>query len=212
MNIKQPTALTNLQRGNVKQENLILPYERTIHELAAQGELYKIEPHGVDTLDSNNMTPLIWAAGYGQEPTVENLLRSGANPNHKAKNGETALMLASSQGFLPIVRVLICFGANLDDVDDLGNSALMYASYQDRSSVIQELLKMGARIATLNIYGQSAYGIALSQRNHSAKASFESHILSMLSSNGSHSNIPRLDLNHNLIRHTSDLCNQPKTN
>lgn len=180
MDPKRPTALTNLQRGNVKQENAIPSYERTIHELAAQGELYKIDPLLVDVVDSENMTPLTWAAGYGQEPTTKLLLKSGASPNHKASGQKTALMLAASQGFFQVVRILINYGANLDDVDEFGNTALIYAAHQDRAIVIQELLRNGANLNISNRAGQTAYSITVTQHNKSAQASIESHLLSRL--------------------------------
>lgn len=180
MDVKQPTALTNLQRGNVKQASPTPPSERTVHELAAQGELYKVDPLMVDTVDADNMTPLIWAAGYGQEPTTELLLKSGANPNHKAIGGKTALMVAAAQGFFHVVRMLINYGAHLDDVDDHGNSALIYAAHQDRALILQQLLKSGANLNTTNYYGATAYSTAISQLNKSAQASIESHLLSLL--------------------------------
>lgn len=183
MNTKTPTVLTNLQRGNVKQENLISEYERTIFELAAQGELHDIEPQAVDTVDSNNMTALIWAAGYGQISTVEYLLKSGANPDHKANGGKSALMFAASKGFFHVVKTLINDGANLDETDDQGNSALMYATHQDQTLVIRELIKNGADLSIMNVYNQSAYSISLTKNHRSAQMIIEARLLQILKEN-----------------------------
>lgn len=180
MNTKQPTVLTNLQRGNVKQESPLLSYKRSIHELAAQGELYKIEPHMINAVDIHNMTPLLWAAGYGQNSTVEFLIKSGANPNHKASAQKTALMLASSKGFIHVVKTLIIEGANLNDVDQSGNSALMYAAFGDQGLIIQELLRNGADLSIMNMSGQTAYSISLTNHNESAQACIEAYLVSFL--------------------------------
>lgn len=138
-----------------------------------------------DVVDANNMTPLLWAAGYGQNSTVEYLIRSGANPNHRSNGGKTALMFAASKGFFHVVKTLITDGANLNDVDEFGNSALIYASHQDHALVIQELVRNGADLSIVNIYGQSAYSIALIKHNKSAQASIESHLVSLFKGSNS---------------------------
>lgn len=179
MDSKPPTVLTNLQRGNVKQESPVLTHKRTVHELAAQGELYHIEPQMVNATDANSMTPLHWAAGYGQNSTVELLLKSGSNSNYKSAGGKTALMFAASKGFFHVVKSLITDGVNLDETDDQGNSALMYAAHQDHSLVIQELARNGADLNIMNIYGQTAYSISLTKRNRSAQAALETYLVSL---------------------------------
>lgn len=179
MSTKQPTILTNLQRGNVKQENPIISYKRTVHELAAQGELYNIEPQMVNATDADNMTPLHWAAGYGQNSTVEFLLKSGANPNFKSTGGKTPLMLAASKGFFHVVKSLITDGVSLNETDDTGNSALIYAAHQDHALVIQELVRNGADMNIMNINGQTAYSMSLAKRNRSAQAALEAHLVSL---------------------------------
>lgn len=176
---KQPTVLTNLQRGNVKQESPMLLHQRTLHELAAQGELYNIEPNVIDEVDSNYMTPLLWAAGYGQNSTVEFLIRSGANPNHKSSGGRTALMFAASKGFYHVVRTLVIDGADPNQVDESGNSALMYAAHQNHGLAVQELLRNGADLGVINVYGHTAYSISLTKNNRSALASIEAHLISL---------------------------------
>jgi ankyrin repeat protein len=177
MNSKQPTVLTNLQRGNVKQESPILLNQRTPHELAAQGELYNADALQVDVVDSDNMTPLLWASGYGQNLTVELLLRLGANPNHKSSTGKTALMLAANKNYLHVVKTLIRNGANINDTDRTGSTALMYAAYQDYSLVVEELLKNNANLGIVNAFGQSAYSITLIKQNKLSQKSIELHLL-----------------------------------
>lgn len=179
MNVKPPTVLTNLQRGNVKQESPMLTHQRTHHELAAQGELYNIESNLLEIVDINNMTPLVWAAGYGQSSTVEFLLKSGANPNHRANCGKTALMFAASKGFIHVVKILITGGANVNDVDDTGNSPIMYAAHQDHALVIQEFVRNGADLSKVNAGGHSAYSIALLTHNKSAQALIEAQLISI---------------------------------
>lgn len=181
MNVKPSTILTNLQRGNVKQESPAL-HRRTIHELAAQGELYNIDRQLVDIHDSSHMTPLIWAASYGQNSTVDYLLKSGADVNHKSVSGRTALMFAASRGFFHVVKTLIAGGAFVDDTDDQGNSALMYAAHQDQALVVQELLKKGANLSLMNQSRQTAYSLSLNRESKASQASIEAHMLSLLKS------------------------------
>lgn len=193
MNGKPPTILTNLQRGNVKQESPILVHQRTPHELAAQGELYSIDALQVDTIDSNSMTPLQWAAGYGQNLTVEMLVRLGANPNHKSNDGKTALMMAANRGFLHVVKTLIRCGADLDEKDDSGSTALMYASFQDYASVVDELLRHNANLGLINSLGQSAYTITLTKQNKLTQKSIETHLLTFMGQNNKPKGTPGLE-------------------
>lgn len=158
----------------------MLLHQRTYHELAAQGELYNMDRHMVDVLDTNNMTPLLWASGYGQSATVEFLLGLGANSNHHSNGGRTALMLAASKGFYHVVRILVSDGANINDVDQYGNTALMYATHQDHALVVQELIRNGANLSITNYSGQTAYGLALARRSKSAQATLELHLVSLL--------------------------------
>lgn len=155
-------------------------HQRSIHELAAQGELYSIEENAIDLVDGNHMTPLLWAASYGQSSTVELLIRLGANPNHRTSGGHTALMFAASRGFFHIIRTLIGGGANVNETDESGNSALIYAAFQDHALVIHELLKNGADLSIVNVFGQTAYSVTLAKRNKMARATIEMHILSLL--------------------------------
>lgn len=123
-NLSCTTVLTNLQRGNVKQISPQVHHQRTIYELAAQGELYHSDrmtsdTKMIDAIDENGYTPLIWAASYGQTSTVRCLLWQGANPNHKGHGRKTALMFASANGYVHVIKELLSHRANVDDTDDV---------------------------------------------------------------------------------------------
>lgn len=51
----------------------------------------------VNALDANDKTPLHWAAGCGHIDCVKALIRAGADPNLKSKDGETAEQLAGKK-------------------------------------------------------------------------------------------------------------------
>ena len=76
---------------------------------AGQGELTTAEITGevVEVRDPRGKTPLMWAAAYGQTPTVGKLLQAGADVCAAADESETALHLAASNGHHDIVRILL---------------------------------------------------------------------------------------------------------
>ena len=86
--VKASTVLTNLQRGNIPTilQTVVEPVVQSVHQKAGQGELRASELKDksckiVDERDHAQKTPLMWAAAYGQTPTVNLLLRSGAVRN-----------------------------------------------------------------------------------------------------------------------------------
>lgn len=179
INVRPSTVLTNLQRGNVKQDSPVVIHQRSIHEVAAQGELYHLKPP-VDLLDSRHMTPLFWAANYGQISSVELLLVSGANPNHRSQSGKTALMFAAANGYVQVVKSLINHGSDVNIMDEFGNTALIYACHQDQPFIVHELLANGADISQTNRYGQTAYSITVARHSRHSQAAIEGYLLLLL--------------------------------
>ena len=72
----------------------------------------------INAPDANGLTPLMWAAAYGQAPTATLLLRAGADYSLKGRDGETALHLAAAGGHTEIIRILISAGASINETDD----------------------------------------------------------------------------------------------
>lgn len=69
-------------------------------------------------MDEYGLTPVLWAASYGQLESLNKLKDHGANLNLKGPTSETALMLAAANGHSHVFKALIVHG-NIDDVDEV---------------------------------------------------------------------------------------------
>lgn len=119
---KAATVLTNLQRGNVQAKTPTCIPDRSVHQLAAQGELFANILDGltnVDVADEHGYTPLIWAASFGQLATVKLLADRGANVNFATPTRETAMHFASNSGHLHVIKELINRGGEVNAVDEV---------------------------------------------------------------------------------------------
>ncbi|KAK4207663.1 ankyrin repeat-containing domain protein [Rhypophila decipiens] len=90
-----------------------------------------------DIKDSQNWTPLRWAAAHGQLAIVQALLGYGADINAKDRDGFTALQWANSHGHGRIAELLIDHGASLGDV----SSQLFYASRHGQLSLVRRIVE-----------------------------------------------------------------------
>jgi len=105
-------------------------------QAAGSGDLEAVKALIVKGADVNEaargmhgFTPLIAAIAMGGTPEViDTLLRSGANPNLRDRNGMTALMWAvgHGDGYTNVVRLLIKMGADVNQrqYGDRGDTAL----------------------------------------------------------------------------------------
>lgn len=60
----------------------------------------------VDNRYKNDLTLLMWAAGYGQLDVVKTLLAAGADPQLKDNREMTAQAIATQEGFTEIARLI----------------------------------------------------------------------------------------------------------
>ncbi|XP_068202611.1 ankyrin repeat family A protein 2-like isoform X2 [Palaemon carinicauda] len=176
------TVLTNLQRGNIQtQTTQVQPEEITLHTRAAMGELSPEDLVGIDVdeVDSNGFSPVMWAASYGQLPTVKLLVQHNANICLEGEDGETALVLAATNGHHEIVKLLIECGSDPNHIDHMGNSALMYSAHSDHSHCANELLEHGADITLTNVSGLSAFAICVARSSKQVQLVMERHLLKL---------------------------------
>ncbi len=87
----------------------------------------------------------MWAAYYDRLKTVELLLKAGADPNAKDKQGNTALIVASSRGYPKVAELLLKNGAHLNLKNENDRTALDLATRNNREKVRKILLRHGAK-------------------------------------------------------------------
>ncbi|EDS44993.1 DNA-binding protein rfxank [Culex quinquefasciatus] len=178
------TVLTNLQRGNTE-ANIPSEICLNFHEKTGQGEITEEQVRAektVDSVDSNNYTPLHWACYYGQLSSVQILINCGANPNREAIDMVSPLLLAAAGGHHEIVRLLIQKGAKVNHMNVEGNTALMYAAAGNHPHTCNELLTRGANLTETNEDGETAYSLAVKNQSNLAQAVLENYITSLLMS------------------------------
>ena len=104
--------------------------------------LIQKEGCGINLSDCMDCTPLMWAAGQGNEGVVKTLLaRNDINPDKPDKDGETPLLRASFQGHEGVVKLLLARNdVNPDKQNSKGQTPLWRASCYGHEGVVKLLL------------------------------------------------------------------------
>lgn len=94
------------------------------------GQVLQLRSCPVNTCDSQNKTPLYYAAAMGDAAAVHILLEAGAEPDFCGgrKLVERPLHIACQFGHLDIVKMLVAAGADVDVPDSYGRTPLMRLS------------------------------------------------------------------------------------
>ncbi|PON46106.1 N-terminal acetyltransferase A, auxiliary subunit [Parasponia andersonii] len=118
-----------------------------LHHAAGIGDIELLRhliSKGVDVNSQSDAgTPLIWAAGHGQEEALKVLLERHANPNAETDDDITPLLSAVAAGSLPCLELLIQAGAKVN-VSAGGATPLHIAADHGSVEIIKCLLKAGA--------------------------------------------------------------------
>ena len=96
--------------------------------------------------DRYGTTPLMWAAVWGQDQVVRELIRVGADVNGMNNKKQTVLHRASSCGHSSVVKTLAEAGANLDVQDEDKMTPLMEAAANGQDQVVHALIRAGAYV------------------------------------------------------------------
>ena len=104
----------------------------------------------IDERDQAGRTPLMWAAAYGQAPTVSLLLRHGAEVNAHGQESETALHLAAARGHHDVARILIASGATIDIKDENRYTYNIWAGHPEANHITLLSLKKNFRTCFRN--------------------------------------------------------------
>ena len=97
-------------------------------------------PDIVHFVDTNGVSPLLWAIKEGKTQTASVLLSKKANPNvQEIQSGMTALHYAAKVGDLESVQLLIEYKASIQSKDQFNLTPLEYAKKMKRRNVVRFL-------------------------------------------------------------------------
>jgi ankyrin repeat protein len=113
-------------------------------EKSAALALLESKPIIIDATDSRGETALLVSVKGRDAAWTAHLIKSGANPNIAARNGETPLIAAARIGFTDAVRWLIGAGAKVDATNKRGETPLIVAVQERHVSLVRLLLSAGA--------------------------------------------------------------------
>ena len=86
--------------------------------------------------DDRGTSPLIDSIMAKQHDLAEALIKAGADPNIRSKDGQTALVIAVGAGDEKSVETLLKAGADPDIADSMGVSARKYATLFHKNSIV----------------------------------------------------------------------------
>ena len=145
--------------GAVSAQEIAAQFYQSIrnNDLSALQTLLKTSD--VNTRDSRETTPIMWAAAYGTLDAMNMLIGAGADVN--AKNAFDATALHWCAGDLNKVRLLVEKGANVNAVSKMGRTPLLIAAaHSGGSPVVEFLLSKGARAAVMDKAFNSPLSVA----------------------------------------------------
>jgi ankyrin repeat protein len=121
-----------------------------------------LEDIGIDSLDGDARTPLMWAAVENKHEVLSWLLAQGAAVDAQDNNGHTALHFAVQENNPEIVLALLSHGACVDAKDIHGNTPLWRAAFNAHEDyrLVKILVSHGADPNLRNNSGYSPLDLA----------------------------------------------------
>jgi len=118
---------------------------------------------GLCSRDSGGDTPLMRAAGLGEETMLAMLLAYAAAPEAHNDEGNTALWFACQHGAPGAIARLLHAGCAVDHANDADMTCLMQAAQSGRLDIMQLLLAYGANPRLCAPDGRSALDMLAQQ-------------------------------------------------
>lgn len=147
--------LLNINQKDDKGETVLMKIsKKEDHQVNNLNEVMKLlvknDKIQIDLEDKNGETALFYAIKDGEYSNGKILLKYGANPNKKNKEGKTPIMLT------PYIKSLIKYGANINEKDNEGKTALIIACEKQSYIHMQWLLKFNPDVNIQDNYGNTA--------------------------------------------------------
>ena len=118
--------------------------------------LLQASKDNIDRNDANENTALLLAAEYGEDKSIELLLKNGTKAGSRNNRKMTALIMAARYGYPGIARMLLnpettehegLSKSEIDEQDDDGFSALHWAVFKGHEEIVQRLLSSNADVS-----------------------------------------------------------------
>lgn len=120
-----------------------------IHIAAMQNDVAglksSIGEFGIDMVDENGRTPLMYAVIANKGKSTRYLLKHGANVNIQDDSGNSALLWASCRGGFDAIKILLAHGADISQTDNEGRTVLHWATKLNSSECLRYLLQHSFR-------------------------------------------------------------------
>jgi len=131
-------------------------------------------PHLSNTENSDGLTPLGYAAHFGNQAAVQLLLDHGADVNALSHSkisfipSNTALHAAiAGERSMDVIRLLLTHHAQTDIFDSNGHTCLHTAAFHDdNEEMIRLLIEYGADVNAKIEGGETALSLAVKQGHH----------------------------------------------
>ncbi|HVS64161.1 MAG TPA: ankyrin repeat domain-containing protein [Thermoanaerobaculia bacterium] len=157
------------RRGDVAERIAARREALTLHEAVALGRLGAVVEAldsgegGIEDRSNDGFTPLQYAAFFGREEVVAELLTRGADVNAASENEMKVQPLHSAAAFrsVAICRRLLEAGADPDARQQMGYTPLMSAALHGQDELAELLLARGADPALRAEDGKTARDLAL---------------------------------------------------
>ena len=133
-------------------------HEGVVELLSSQQET------NLESGDAEAHTPLCVAVANGHLRIFARLLRRGADPHAKDKNGMIPLHIAAKRGNTDAVKSLLKTlsggRGNINERDNAGNTPLLYATRTGKKVLVEALVLAGADLSARNKRGETSLDIA----------------------------------------------------
>lgn len=132
-----------------------------IHDAARSGDLGKVKallkanPDLVSSSDTNQYTPLLWAARCDHPKVAEWLLANQADVNATNNYGVTALHLAAADGYPRLAALLLAHNAGVNARNSSGETPLHLSAVKGNTDVAVLLLSSNANVNAADNNGRT---------------------------------------------------------
>jgi len=140
---------------------------RSASSKAVSAHIAQVDPNARDKF---GRTPLSYAARFGSERHLQQLLKMGGQLHTRSQNGASPLHYASVSGKAGNVKLLLKAGAETEVRDQNGETPIFWAARHGHADVSRALINSGANVTAKKEGGNTPLHTAMTARSPSVDA------------------------------------------